>query len=169
MRQRLDALGTLESAAVLRIIAGLLHLGNISFAMAADGEKVVVAADNGGGGGGGGGGAADGGAALRRAAGLLGVEAAALQRALLSRQMSVDGRASAYAVPRDLRQTIDARDALAKTIYARLFAHVVEHINAAMGADDAADADDDAADGDGGGGGAVVGRRVGGTARPLRV
>ena len=36
----------------------------------------------------------------RRAAGLLGVEAAALQRALLSRQMSVDGRASAYAVPR---------------------------------------------------------------------
>ena len=120
--------------------------------MAADGEKVVVAADNGGGGGGGGGGAADGGAALRRAAGLLGVEAAALQRALLSRQMSGDGRASAYAVPRDLRQTIDARDALAKTIYARLFAHVVEHINAAMGADDAADADDDAADGDGGGG-----------------
>eukprot|EP01111_Echinosteliopsis_oligospora_P014908 TRINITY_DN5735_c0_g1_i1.p1 TRINITY_DN5735_c0_g1~~TRINITY_DN5735_c0_g1_i1.p1 ORF type:complete len:806 (-),score=234.13 TRINITY_DN5735_c0_g1_i1:55-2472(-) len=102
---------------IFRILAGILHLGNVEFKPAAKDQAQI--ADKG---------------VFSTCASLLGVEERTLENALLSRQLSSGGgaRASTYAIPQNVEQASYARDALAKGIYTKLFDFLVTAINHSM-------------------------------------
>jgi myosin-5 len=121
-----------EREAVMRTVAAVLHLGSVEF---------------GGGGGGvsgsGGGGDNEDAAAvlpgargeepLAAAAHLLGVDPDSLRRALATRtRQTPEGP---IVSPQTPRAASDARDALAKVVYARLFDWIVAAVNRAIGRD----------------------------------
>lgn len=109
-----------QQQAVLATLAGILYLGEVGFVGeegAAD-EEARVQEEQG---------------ALQEAAGLLGCDAAALGRALCSR--TVRTRHETYAVPMTPAQAVDAREALSKELYARLFAWLVARINGSTAVD----------------------------------
>jgi myosin heavy subunit len=123
-----------EQEALWKILAAILHLGNIAF---------TRSGGAGGSPGGGGGGAeinadaarvlesGESGAALAAAAGLLASRPDALATALTRRSIVVKGEES-----QTLATILDAgtaRDSLAKTLYSRAFAHCLRRINAAVG------------------------------------
>lgn len=128
--------------ALWRLLASVLHLGNIDLQCdAEDDSKCHVAGaaptnveseekkceDE----------AEDDGApaALRLAATLLQVDPAALERALTTRRLVVRASTEAYVVPLTAEQAIDSRDALAKALYAWLFDWVVAQVNVKLRAD----------------------------------
>lgn len=103
---------------VMQLVAAILHLGNIPFGEDAKGNAGI--ADEG---------------PLGIAAGLLGVEPYALQTCLTFRVMqtgSAGGRTSTYNVPQNYTQACGARDALAKSLYDRMFDFIVQKVNAAL-------------------------------------
>eukprot|EP00887_Chlorella_sp_A99_P001914 scaffold18.g1914.t1 len=112
-----------DQSAVFRTVAAVLHLGNVAFVEAGgDSEASAVAR------------AAEG--ALAHAADLLGVEAEGLRKALTTRtRVTPDG---AIVSPIDARAAADNRDALAKTLYSRMFDWLVNKINSSIGQDPAA-------------------------------
>jgi myosin-6 len=105
---------------IYQIVAAVLHLGNISFEDSPDDKK--------------------GGCRLkeglstessRLASRLIGVDANELNQCLLTRIMQTKqgGRqGTAYLVPLKVREAQNARDALAKAIYSKLFDHLVTKI-----------------------------------------
>jgi myosin-5 len=123
-RRAMGAVGVPEAEqdACFRTVAAVLHLGNVEFADGGD-DAAAVAGE----------GAAE---ALAAAAELLGVDAAALARALTTRTRHT--RDGAIVSPIDARAATDNRDALAKTLYARLFDWLVAAVNASIGQDVAA-------------------------------
>jgi len=108
-----------EQTSVFKLLAGILHLGNVSFYDTGKGSA-AVADEN----------------VLALAAQFLQVEAFALQNALLFRVLHSGGagakKMSTYNVPQNCEQAATARDALGKTIYSRLFDWIVQKVNEAL-------------------------------------
>ncbi|XP_046847293.1 LOW QUALITY PROTEIN: unconventional myosin-VI-like [Xenia sp. Carnegie-2017] len=111
-----------EKDNIFRIVAAVMHLGNIAFEEKLDdkqgGCKVCNKCDN----------------SVQFVAKLLKVDPSALKMALTTRLMSqvkqLGGlNASAIKVPLKMEQATAARDALAKALYSHLFDHIVSQVN----------------------------------------
>ena len=66
---------------------------------------------------------------LDKAAAMLGIDRAQLYKVLLNKTVKITNRTSAYSVPRPLAQVEAARATLIRTVYKRLFEHIVDRIN----------------------------------------
>lgn len=97
---------------VIEVLMLVLTLGNIKFK---EGDKQQGIIENG--------------EVLKQAASLLKVDAAALESALLTRKVAIRGDDETKALVQSGLQATNARDALAKELYARLFDHLVTKIN----------------------------------------
>lgn len=105
-----------EVREVLRLLAGILHLGNIEF-ITAGGAQVSFKT------------------ALGRSAELLGLDPAQLTDALTQRSMFLRGEE--ILTPLNIQQAVDSRDSLAMALYARCFEWVIKKINSRIkGKDD---------------------------------
>ncbi|KAB0349468.1 hypothetical protein FD754_014325, partial [Muntiacus muntjak] len=105
-----------EVREVLRLLAGILHLGNIEF-ITAGGAQVSFKT------------------ALGRSAELLGLDPAQLTDALTQRSMFLRGEE--ILTPLNVQQAADSRDSLAMALYARCFEWVIKKINSRIkGKDD---------------------------------
>ena len=104
---------------VFRIVAGVLHLGNIDFKEkeSTRGGSVI---------------SSDTTSELNVTAELFGLEADALVEALTTRVMMTKGggvKGTVIGVPLKPEQAANGRDALAKAIYSNLFDHIVNQVN----------------------------------------
>jgi len=103
---------------IFKLVAGVLHLGNMSFNEDGKGNAVIRDTN-----------------VLDLAANMLGVEAFTLQNAILFRVINTGtagGRQSTYNVPQNVEQASYARDAVAKEIYSRIFDWLVMQVNIAL-------------------------------------
>lgn len=121
-RRALGLVGVEEAGQwqVLTALAAILHLGEVDFVSGegASGDEEARVRDP---------------AALAAAAKLLGCDPEALGKALCAR--TVRTRHEEYSVPMTPGQAVDAREALSKEIYARLFAWLVARINGSTAVD----------------------------------
>lgn len=116
-----------EMEVVFKLVAGVLHLGNVTFEAQREGDTEGSVVSKSGGAAG----------ALSAACEALGVDASALARALsfrTLRTMGVGGTTETYNVPNNRVQAISARDSLSRTLYARLFDWLVQRVNTALAA-----------------------------------
>ncbi|EGG13950.1 myosin IB [Cavenderia fasciculata] len=111
-----------EQSILMRLVACVLHIGNIYFIEDDKGNAVVYDPN-----------------ALELAASMLCIDSATLQNAILFRVINTGGagggtgnRRSTYNVPQNVGQASGARDALARTIYDRMFSWLVERVNVAL-------------------------------------
>jgi len=123
VREAMDTIGMTadEQNTVLRLVSSILHLGNVYFIEDDKGNAQVYDPN-----------------ALQLAASMLCIDAATLQNAILFRVINTGGaggsgnRRSTYNVPQNVGQANGARDALARTIYDRMFTWLVERVNQAL-------------------------------------
>jgi myosin-1 len=118
-RTAMDVVGIsyAEQYNIMRLLAAILHLGNMTFT---ERNNEAAVADD---------------AVLQWVAALLEVEPEVLRRCILSRQMETGrggGRGSTYTVPLNAEQAYSSRDALSKSVYDRIFNWLVARINAVM-------------------------------------
>ncbi|KAM6222253.1 unconventional myosin-X [Rhynchocyon petersi] len=105
-----------EVQEVLRLLAGVLHLGNIEF-ITAGGAQVSFKT------------------ALGRSAELLGLDSTQLTDSLTQRSMVLRGEE--IFTPLNVQQAVDSRDSLAMALYSRCFEWVIKKINSRIkGKDD---------------------------------
>ncbi|XP_048223998.1 unconventional myosin-X isoform X1 [Perognathus longimembris pacificus] len=105
-----------EVREILRLLAGILHLGNIEF-ITAGGAQVSFKT------------------ALGRSAELLGLDPTQLTDALTQRSMFLRGEE--ILTPLNVQQAVDSRDSLAMALYSRCFEWVIKKINSRIkGKDD---------------------------------
>uniref|UniRef100_A0A8D2M3G9 Myosin VB n=1 Tax=Zonotrichia albicollis TaxID=44394 RepID=A0A8D2M3G9_ZONAL len=116
-RHAFTLLGVKEShqMTIFRIIAAILHLGNLKIQGERDGEVCSVSSED---------------EHLSSFCSLLGVEHSQMQHWLCHRKLVTT--AETYVKSMSLHQVVNARNALAKLIYAQLFNWIVQHVNQAL-------------------------------------
>uniref|UniRef100_A0A8B9CT60 Myosin VB n=1 Tax=Anser brachyrhynchus TaxID=132585 RepID=A0A8B9CT60_9AVES len=116
-RHAFTLLGVKEShqMAIFRIIAAILHLGNLEIQSERDGDACSVSSED---------------EHLNHFCSLLGVEQGQMQHWLCHRKLVTT--AETYVKSMSVQQVVNARNALAKHIYAQLFGWIVQHINKAL-------------------------------------
>ncbi|KAM4719666.1 unconventional myosin-Vb isoform 3-T3 [Anableps anableps] len=116
-REAFTLLGIKESSqsSIFKIMASILHLGNVEIISERDGESCHVGRND---------------VHLQHFCRLLGVEVKQMDHWLCHRKLAT--ASETYVKTMSSRQANNARDALAKHIYARLFDWIVEHINKAL-------------------------------------
>jgi len=100
---------------IFQVVAAVLLLGNV----AVDGDQDTTKID-------------EGGLAIRQACQLLGIDPSALCRALTAERLRIPG-GDCIMKPVGLAKALAQRDAVAKTLYARLFKDMVELIGRSLG------------------------------------
>uniref|UniRef100_A0A8C8SS64 Myosin VB n=1 Tax=Pelusios castaneus TaxID=367368 RepID=A0A8C8SS64_9SAUR len=116
-RHAFTLLGVKEShqMSIFKIIASILHLGNLEIHAERDGDSSSISKQD---------------EHLNNFCSLLGVEHSQMEHWLCHRKLVTT--AETYIKPMSLQQAVNARNALAKHIYAQLFNWIVEHINKAL-------------------------------------
>uniref|UniRef100_A0A803VYL4 Myosin VB n=1 Tax=Ficedula albicollis TaxID=59894 RepID=A0A803VYL4_FICAL len=116
-RHAFTLLGVKEShqMTIFRIIAAILHLGNLEIQGERDGEACSVSSED---------------EHLSSFCSLLGVEHSQMQHWLCHRKLVTTAETLVKSM--SLHQVENARNALAKHIYAQLFTWIVQHINVAL-------------------------------------
>uniref|UniRef100_A0A8C0LVN9 Unconventional myosin-Vb n=1 Tax=Canis lupus dingo TaxID=286419 RepID=A0A8C0LVN9_CANLU len=116
-RQAFTLLGVREShqISIFKIIASILHLGNVEIQAERDGDSCSVSPQD---------------EHLNSFCRLLGVEHSQMEHWLCHRKLVTTSET--YVKTMSLQQVVNARNALAKHIYAQLFSWIVEHINKAL-------------------------------------
>ncbi|KAF3705915.1 Unconventional myosin-Ic Myosin I beta [Channa argus] len=102
-----------EVQKLLKIIASVLHLGNIQFGEGEEGETYITTETP-----------------IANLAKLLGVDGSALREALTHKKLTAKGEEMIS--PLNFEQAMSARDALAKAVYSRTFTFLVEKINKSL-------------------------------------
>ncbi|XP_076613932.1 unconventional myosin-Vb isoform X1 [Chaetodon auriga] len=116
-REAFSLLGIKDSSqsSVFKVVASILHLGNIEICPERDGDSCHIADDD---------------VHLNHFCRLLGVELKQMEHWLCHRKLVT--ASETYVKNMSSKQATNARDALAKHIYAHLFDWIVEHINRAL-------------------------------------
>ncbi|XP_021070062.1 unconventional myosin-Vb isoform X4 [Mus pahari] len=116
-RQALTLLGVRDShqISIFKIIASILHLGSVEIQSERDGDSCSISPQD---------------EHLSNFCSLLGIEHSQMQHWLCHRKLVTTSET--YVKTMSLQQVVNARDALAKHIYAQLFSWIVEHINKAL-------------------------------------
>ncbi|KAM9841203.1 unconventional myosin-Vb [Aulostomus maculatus] len=116
-RQAFTLLGIKDPSqiSIFRILASVLHLGNIEICSERDGESCRISRND---------------IHLKHFCKLLGVELQQMEHWLCHRKLVT--ASETYVKSMASKQASNARDALAKHIYARLFDWIVEHINVVL-------------------------------------
>ncbi|TMS08761.1 Unconventional myosin-Vb [Larimichthys crocea] len=116
-REAFTLLGIKDSSqsSIFKVVASILHLGNIEICSERDGESCHISRDD---------------LHLKHFCQLLGVELQQMEHWLCHRKLVT--ASETYVKNMSSKQAINARDALAKHIYARMFDWIVEHINMAL-------------------------------------
>lgn len=118
---RAVGMGSKQIQAILSIVAAVLHLGNVTFK-----AKQVDSAE---------GCEVGGGQALTHFCDLLRIEPSVVRHVLGYRElqtMAAGGKIDTYQVPQNPIQAASRRDAVAKSLYERLFDMIVNRINVAL-------------------------------------
>ncbi|XP_020827978.1 unconventional myosin-Vb [Phascolarctos cinereus] len=116
-RQAFTLLGVREShqISIFKVIASILHLGNVEIQAERDGDSCSISPQD---------------EHLRNFCKLLGVEHSQMQHWLCHRKLVTTSET--YIKTMSLQQVVNARNALAKHIYAQMFNWIVEHVNKAL-------------------------------------
>ncbi|XP_069885270.1 unconventional myosin-Vb isoform X3 [Dipodomys merriami] len=116
-RQAFTLLGVREShqISIFKIIASILHLGSVEIQAERDGDSCSISPED---------------EHLNNFCRLLGVEHSQMEHWLCHRKLVTTSET--YVKTMSLQQVVNARNALAKHIYAQLFSWIVEHINKAL-------------------------------------
>ncbi|XP_077202885.1 unconventional myosin-Vb isoform X2 [Paroedura picta] len=116
-RQAFTLLGVKEShqMTIFKILAAILHLGNLDFQPERDGESCTISKQD---------------EHLHNFCRLLGVEHSQMEHWLCHRKLVTTSET--YIKPMSVQQVVNARNALAKHIYAQLFNWIVQHVNKAL-------------------------------------
>ncbi|XP_074064786.1 unconventional myosin-Vb isoform X2 [Macrotis lagotis] len=116
-RQAFTLLGVREShqISIFKIIASILHLGNVEIQAERDGDSCSISSQD---------------EHLMNFCRLLGVEHSQMEHWLCHRKLVTTSET--YVKTMSLQQVVNARNALAKHIYAQLFNWIVGHVNKAL-------------------------------------
>uniref|UniRef100_A0AAQ6IHN0 Myosin VB n=1 Tax=Anabas testudineus TaxID=64144 RepID=A0AAQ6IHN0_ANATE len=116
-REAFTLLGIKESSQIniFKVMASILHLGNVEICSERDGESCHIPRDD---------------PHLQHFCKLLGVELQQMENWLCNRKLATTSET--YVKKMSSKEATNARDALAKHIYARMFDWIVEHINVAL-------------------------------------
>lgn len=116
-REAFSLLGIKDSSqiSIFKVMASILHLGNVDICSERDGEACHISRND---------------PHMQSFCRLLGVELQQMEHWLCHRKLST--ASETYVKNMSGQQAANARDALAKHIYARMFDWIVEHINMAL-------------------------------------